>query len=38
MPVRSTERLERDLAAVDAELKALRTEAADEVGEARTDS
>ena len=30
------ERLERDLAAVDAELKALRTEAADEVGEART--
>ena len=30
------ERLERDLAAVEAELKALRTEAADEVGEART--
>ncbi len=29
-------RLERELAAVDAELKALRTEAADEVGEART--
>ena len=30
------ERLERELAAVDAELKALRTEAADEVGAART--
>ena len=30
------ERLERELVAVDAELKALRTEAADEVGDART--
>ena len=30
------ERLERELAAAEAELKALRTEAADEVGEART--